>query len=89
VVGTASNRVIAESTEPTTSIGTSSSKRCIGSQTTVPALARASITTSGVRARKSAPVLDIAFEKRWCAWLCRGEYPECVIVTMQSGTSQP
>ena len=71
------------------SAGTSSRNRAIGSCTLVPARRSAAISTSGVSPRKSQPVLDMLLSKPWCAWLCRGAYPECVIVTTQSTTCQP
>jgi hypothetical protein len=58
---------------PTVSAGTSRRKRWTGSETRVPAWARASISTSGVSWRKSLAVLDMLLSKVAWAWLWRAQ----------------
>lgn len=49
--------------------GSSSRHRFTGSRTRVPALASTSITTSGVKLRKSPAVLDLLSSNTACEWL--------------------
>ena len=73
VRGTARSHPSTGRTAPRVSAGSSRRKRCIGSCTRVPARASASISTSGVRLRKSPAVLDMLLSKVAWAWLWRGQ----------------
>jgi oligopeptide transport system ATP-binding protein len=87
--GTARSSVSTASTCPRDSEGRSMRNRWTGSYTAVPARRSASISTSGVRPRKSPAVLDMRLSNPPCALLCRAQYPERVMVTTQSRTCQP
>ena len=62
-----------DSVGPRTPAGTSSSNRCTGSHTTVPACATARAISRRVRSRKSPAVLDIDLSKVPWAWLWRAQ----------------